>query len=94
MDFTSRLSASDNVHASNCTAIGYGPAGVTDNSIFTLDNAVVTDNTFADNTFADNTVKYTRKGGTDGNIYKITIRCISDNGARLEQDIVFKVQEY
>ena len=94
VDFASRLEASDNVHASNCTAVGYDPAGVSDNSIFTLDNAVVFDNTFADNSFADNTIRYIRKGGTDGNTYKITIRCTTDNGAKLEQDIVFKVQEY
>lgn len=95
IDFSSRLTAGDNVHANGCAAIGYDPAGavVTDN-IVVLDNSAVFDNTFADNVFKDNTVKYLRKGGTDGNTYKITIRCVTDNGAKLEQDVIYKVQEY
>jgi len=57
--------------------------------------ASVTDNIVSyDNTSTDNILRYTRKGGSDGNTYKITVRCTSVNGAKLEQDIVFKVQEY
>jgi hypothetical protein len=95
VDFSSRLMAGDNVHVQNCTATGIDPwDNVVTDSIVSLDNAVVTDNTFADNVFMDNTARYTRKGGSDGNTYKITIRCTSDNGAKLEQDIIFKVQEF
>ena len=84
VDFSSRLAANDNVHADNCIVTGYDPAGV-----------VVTDNIVSyDNTATDNTVPYTRKGGSDGNTYKITVRCTSVGGAKLEQDVIFKVQEY
>lgn len=83
-NFSSRLASGDNVVAANCTVTGYDPAGVD-----------VTDNVVSfDNTAADNTVPYTRKGGTDGNTYKITILCTSVNGAVLEEDVIFKVQEY
>ena len=84
VDFSSRLAANDNVHADNCVVTGTDPAG-----------ASVTDNIVSyDNTSTDNILRYTRKGGSDGNTYKITVRCTSVNGAKLEQDIVFKVQEY
>lgn len=81
--FASVLTAGDNLATCTVIARTLGNDNV-DNTVVTWDNTML----------SGQTTTLIRKGGDDGKTYKITVRCTSDNGIKVEQDLIFKVQEY
>lgn len=83
VDFSDRLGTGDNV--ASCTVFARDMGGNdVDNTILGWDNTMI----------SGQEVSYIRKGGEDGKKYRITLRCTSDNGVKLEHDVIFTVQEY
>jgi hypothetical protein len=80
VDFSTHLPVGDNV--ASCTLTGWDQA-----------TGVSWDNVFSDNAISGQTVIYTYKGGVDGSTYKIKFQCTSDNGYKVQQNVIFTVKE-
>ena len=78
IEFAERMASGDGI--STKTVTGYGPTGQEDSSIVSGDSIDGTK------------IRFTYKGGTDGNRYKISIQIVTNLGAKLEEDFIFEVK--
>lgn len=79
----------DNVYVTDnvatCDVHAYDAGGnLVDNTILVWDNSYI----------VGQTVRYGIKGGSDGKWYRVQMRCTSDNGVKVEEDLKFMVREY
>ncbi len=83
VDFSEQLATGDNVVS--CTVFARDAGGNdVDNTVLSWDNSMI----------SGQTTTYWRKGGSDGKKYKITFRCTSNDNVKVEEDVIFTVQEY
>lgn len=81
IDFSNRLGAGDALKL------------LTECKCYDEDGIDVTSSLIADPIIEKNLIKFWYKGGSDGKTYNLTIKVETDSGAKLEEDLIFKVRE-